>query len=60
MIGTYGTTFFIQVILNCIAAVCGVTLAFFALFKKPKERIIADDGYRPICVGSILLFGKGI
>lgn len=36
LIGTTGTAFFIQSILNCIAAVCGITLAF--LHYKGTEK----------------------
>lgn len=133
LIGTKGTAFFIQGILNCIAAFCGIILAFLhyrrtekALTNKgvlfvtvvcitflmlcgnflcrlfdsveeyhsfcspdgahtivimenvsfisgqvvlyervnpfliyPKERIITDDGYRPICAGEYLLVWQG-
>lgn len=133
LIGTYGTIFLIQGILNCIAAVCGVTLAFLhyqetkralknkvifaviaagvaflllcgsficifldsteeyhsftspdgihtivvmeraflisgqvVLYERvnpfliyPKERIITDDGYRPICAGKYSLVWQG-
>ena len=105
LIGTTGTAFRIQGILNCIAAVCGITLAFLhyretekALKNKitlaaiaagtaflllcgnflcifsgqvtlyewvdpfliyPKERIITDDGYRPVCAGEYSLVWQG-
>lgn len=133
LIGTTGTAFLIQGILNCIAVVCGVTLAFLhyretekalknkiilaiiatgmgflllcgnflcILFDKgeeyhsftspdgihtivimenvslisgqvtlyervnpfliyPKERIITDDGYRPVCAGEYSLVWQG-
>lgn len=133
LIGTTGTAFRIQGILNCIAAVCGVTLAFLqyretekalknkiilaviaagtvflllcgnflciffdrgeeyhsftspdgihtivimenvslisgkvTLYERvnpfliyPKERIITDDGYRPVCAGEYSLVWQG-
>lgn len=133
LIGTTGTAFRIQGILNCIAAVCGITLAFLhyretekalknkviltviavgvallllcwnflcvlfdgveeyhsftspdgihtivimekvnliagqvTLYERvnpfliyPKERIITDDGYRPVCAGKYLLVWQG-
>ena len=133
LIGTTGTAFRIQSILNCIAAVCGITLAFLhyretekalknkailamiaggaalvllcwnflcvllngaeeyhsftspdnthtivimenvslisgqvVLFERvnpfliyPKERIITDDGHRPICAGEYSLVWDG-
>lgn len=133
LIGTTGTAFHIQGILNCIAAVCGITLAFLhyretekalknkviltviaggvalvllcwnflcVLFNRaeeyhsftspdnthtiviienvslisgqvtlyervnpfliyPKERIITDDGYRPVCAGKYSLVWQG-
>ena len=133
LIGTKGTAFFIQVILNYIAAVCGIVLAFLhyretnmalknkvilaviaggvvflllcwnflcilldgaeeyhsftspdgahtivimenvslisgqvVLYERvnpfliyPKERIITDDGYRPICAGKYSLVWDG-
>mgnify|MGYP001076250835 CR=1 FL=1 len=133
LIGTTGTAFRIQGILNCIAAVCGVTLAFLqyretekalknkiilaviaagtvflllcgnflciffdrgeeyhsftspdgihtivimenvslisgqvTLYERvnplliyPKERIITDDGYRPVCAGKYSLVWQG-
>lgn len=129
LIGTYGTAFFIQSILNCAAAFCGIMLAFLHYYETkkalkhkiilllttvgmvllmlcgnflcrfldggqeyhsfnspdgahtivimenvsfisgqvvlyerinsfliyPKERIITDDGYRPICAGEYSL-----
>ena len=133
LIGTTGTAFRIQGILNCIAAVCGITLAFLhyretekalknkiilaviaagtvflllcgnflciffdrgeeyhsftspdgihtivimenvslisgkvTLYERvnpfliyPKERIITDDGYRPVCAGEYSLVWQG-
>ena len=133
LIGSTGTAFFIQSILNCIAAVCGITLAFLhyretekalknkiilaviaagtaflllcgnflciffngfeeyhsftspdgihtivimenvslisgqvTLYERvnpfliyPKERIITDDGYRPVCAGEYSLVWQG-
>lgn len=133
LIGSTGTAFFIQSILNCIAAVCGITLAFLhyretkkalknkvilaviaggvalvllcwnflcvllngaeeyhsftspdnthtivimenvslisgqvTLYERvnplliyPKERIITDDGYRPVCAGKYSLVWQG-
>ena len=133
LIGSTGTAFFIQSILNCIAAFCGITLAFLhyretkkalknkvilaviagcvalvllcwnflcallngaeeyhsftspdnthtivimenvslisgqvVLFERvnpfliyPKERIITDDGHRPICAGEYSLVWDG-
>lgn len=133
LIGTTGTAFLIQGILNCIAAVCGVTLAYLhyretekalknkiilaviaagvaflllcgnflciffdgveeyhsftspdgthtivimenvslisgqvVLYERvnpfliyPKERIITDDGYRPVCAGKYSLVWQG-
>ena len=133
LIGTTGTAFFIQSILNCIAAICGITLAFLhyrgtektlkhkvkfaaitvgvaflllcgnffcsffdgfeeyhsftspngihtivimenvslisgqvTLYERvnpfliyPKERIITDDGYRPVCAGKYSLVWQG-
>ena len=133
LIGSTGTAFFIQSILNCIAAVCGITLAFLhyretkkalknkvilaviaggvalvllcwnflcvllngaeeyhsftspdnthtivimenvslisgqvVLYERvnpfliyPKERIITDDGHRPICAGEYSLVWDG-
>ena len=133
LIGTTGTAFLIQSILNCIAAVCGITLAFLhyqktekalknkiiltviatgvaflllcgnffciffdkgeedhsftspdgthtivimenvslisgqvVLYERinpfliyPKERIITDDGYRPVCAGKYSLVWQG-
>lgn len=133
LIGTTGTAFFIQIILNCVAAACGIVLAFqhyretekalidkvilavlaagmvfllscwnllciffvgteeyhsftspdgahtivlmenadgisgqVVLYERvnpfliaPKERIITDDGYRPICAGKYSLVWDG-
>ena len=133
LIGTTGTAFRIQGLLNCIAAVCGITLAFLhyretekalknkitlavitagtaflllcgnflciffdgveeyhsftspdgihtvvimekvslisgqvTLYERvnpfliyPKERIITDDGYRPVCAGEYSLVWQG-
>ena len=125
LIGSTGTAFFIQSILNCIAAFCGITLAFLhyrgtektliaggvalvllcwnflcvllngaeeyhsftspdnthtivimenvslisgqvVLYERvnpfliyPKERIITDDGHRPICSGEYSLVWDG-
>lgn len=91
LIGTTGTAFLIQSILNCVAVACGVVLAFqhyretekalknkvilvviagnvslisgqVVLYERvnpfliyPKERIITDDGHRPICAGEYSL-----
>ena len=40
MIGTTGTAFFIQIILNRIAAVCGIVLAF--LHYRETEKALVD------------------
>lgn len=43
LIGTKGTAFFIQRILNCVAAVCGMVLAFLhyrETEKAPKNKVI--------------------
>ena len=94
LIGTRGTTFYIQGVLNCAAAACGIVLAFLhygweeyhsftspdgahtivimenvslisgqvVLYERvnpflicPKERIVTDDGYRPVCAGKYSL-----
>ena len=41
LIGTTGTAFFIQSILNCIAAVCGITLVF--LHYRETEKALKNN-----------------
>ena len=68
LIGTTGTAFLIQGILNCIAVVCGVTLAFLhyretekALKNKIILAIIATGmGFLLLCGNFLcILFDKG-
>ena len=65
LIGTTGTAFFMQIILNCIAAVCGIVLTFLHYRETQKtlenrERIITMMGIDQSALENIRLLGMEI
>ena len=60
LIGTTGTAFRIQGILNCIAAVCGVTLAFLQYREETEKALKNKVTLAVIAAGTafLLLFGN--
>ena len=53
LIGSTGTAFFIQSILNCIAAVCGITLAF--LHYRETEKALKNKVILAVIAGGVAL-----
>ena len=54
LIGTTGTAFFIQIILNCIAAACGIILAF-QHYRETEKALIDKVVLTVIAAGMALL-----
>ena len=53
LIGSTGTAFFIQSILNCIAAVCGITLAF--LHYRETKKALKNKVILAVIAGGVAL-----
>ena len=52
LIGTTGTAFFIQAILNCVAAVCGIILAF--LHYRETEKALKNKVILAVIAGGVV------
>lgn len=67
LIGTRGTTFYIQVVLNCAAAACGIVLAFLHYLGTEKARknkvilavITAGAAFLLLCGNLLCIFFDG-
>ena len=52
LIGTRGTAFFIQVIMNCIAAVCEIVLAL--LHYRETKKALKNKAVFAVIVGGVI------